>query len=116
MKHIWVGTLVGVLGAAAALGLAATAHTPASWETALAGRAMAAADWSGWAAAALMVSTFASREARVMRPLAVAANVAFIGYGALGHLAPVLALHSLLLPINLWRWAQCTALRLPRRA
>jgi hypothetical protein len=64
------------------------------------------ADMAGWAAAALMVATFASREARVMRPLAVLTNLAFVGYGALAWLPPVLALHTLLLPINLWRWAE----------
>lgn len=63
-------------------------------------------DLLGWTAAALMVATFGCREARVMRPLAVATNVAFIGYGALAALPPVLALHLLLLPVNLWRWAQ----------
>lgn len=61
----------------------------------------------GWIAAALMMSTFACREARSMRPLAVATNLAFIGYGALADLAPVLTLHLVLLPINLWRWWQC---------
>jgi hypothetical protein len=63
-------------------------------------------DLLGWTAAALMVATFGCREARLMRPLAVATNVAFIGYGALAALPPVLALHLLLLPVNLWRWAQ----------
>jgi hypothetical protein len=63
-------------------------------------------DLLGWTAAALMVATFACREARHMRPLAVATNLAFIGYGLAGALEPVLALHALLLPINLWRWAE----------
>jgi hypothetical protein len=68
---------------------------------------MSHADVLGWAAAALMVSTFAARDARVMRPLAIATNVAFIGYGLAGALPPVIALHALLLPINLWHWVQC---------
>lgn len=63
-------------------------------------------DGLGWLAAGLMVVTFGCREARAMRPLAVATNLAFIGYGAAASLAPVLALHALLLPINLWRWAE----------
>jgi hypothetical protein len=71
------------------------------------------ADWLGWLAAALMVATFGCREARCMRPLAVATNLAFIGYGLTAALAPVLALHALLLPINLWRWWECTRHRLP---
>ncbi len=67
-------------------------------------------DTLGWAAAAQMVATFSCREARQLRPLAVTTNLAFIGYGAAAGLAPVLALHLLLLPINLWRWAQALAL------
>lgn len=64
-------------------------------------------DLLGWLAAGLMISTFASRDAHVMRPLAVATNLAFIGYGATAALTPVLTLHLVLLPINLWRWSQC---------
>lgn len=67
---------------------------------------MIAPDLIGWAAAALMVATFACRNVRVMRPLAIATNLAFISYGALAELPPVLALHLLLLPVNLWRWAE----------
>lgn len=66
-------------------------------------------DTLGWTAAALMVATFSCREARWLRPLAVATNLAFVGYGAAAGLAPVLALHLVLLPINLWRWAQAVA-------
>lgn len=67
---------------------------------------MTHADLAGWIAAALMLCTFVSCEARIMRPLAVATNLAFIAYGVLAALPPVLALHLLLLPINLWRLAQ----------
>lgn len=75
---------------------------------------MNAADVAGWVAAALMLCTFASREACVMRRLAVSTNLAFIGYGLLAALPPVLVLHLLLLPINLWRWAQACRLELRR--
>jgi len=68
---------------------------------------MGHADLIGWTAAALMVATFACRETRHMRPLAVSTNLAFIGYGAVAWLPPVLVLHLLLLPINLWRWTEC---------
>ena len=67
---------------------------------------MSHGDWVGWSAAALMVATFACRDARRMRGLAVATNLAFIGYAAVATLPPVMALHLLLLPINLWRWHQ----------
>lgn len=63
-------------------------------------------DVLGWLAAGLMVATFGCREARAMRPLAVATNLAFIGYGMAASLTPVLSLHLLLLPINLWRWVE----------
>ncbi|MGD9833056.1 MAG: hypothetical protein AB7U92_09935 [Piscinibacter sp.] len=71
-------------------------------------------DLLGWAAAALMVGTFACRDARCMRPLAVATNLAFLGYGLAAALPPIWALHLLLLPINLWRWAE--SLRAPTSA
>lgn len=60
----------------------------------------------GWTAAALTLSTFLCREMRRLRLLALAANAAFIGYGALAGLLPVLALHLLLVPVNLWRLNQ----------
>lgn len=63
-------------------------------------------DALGWTAAALMVATFSCREARHLRPLAVATNLAFIGYGLTAALLPVLVLHAALLPINLWHWWQ----------
>jgi hypothetical protein len=64
------------------------------------------ADPLGWSAAALMVATFSCRDPSWMRPLAVCTNVAFIAYATSAGLAPVLALHALLLPINLLRWRQ----------
>jgi len=64
------------------------------------------ADTLGWSAAGLMVATFSCRNPLWMRPLAVCTNVAFIGYACSAGLAPVLALHALLLPINLLRWWQ----------
>ena len=67
---------------------------------------MSLADTLGWSAAALMVVTFSCRDPRRMRPLAVCTNLAFIGYACSAGLAPVLALHALLLPINLLRWRQ----------
>jgi hypothetical protein len=64
------------------------------------------ADALGWAAAALTLLTFVSGEMRRLRLLALAANAAFIGYGALAGLLPVLALHLTLVPVNLWRLNQ----------
>ena len=64
-------------------------------------------DALGWAGSALTVATFYCRNLRHMRPIAVCANVAMLGYGLVGALPPVVALHALLLPINLWRWREC---------
>lgn len=67
---------------------------------------MTPSDSLGWSAAALMVATFCCRDTRRMRLLAAITNLAFIGYALTASLAPVLALHSLLLPVNLWRLAE----------
>ncbi|MBL8331099.1 MAG: hypothetical protein JNJ71_19840 [Rubrivivax sp.] len=60
----------------------------------------------GWAAALLTLLTFACHDMRRLRLLALAANAAFIAYGALAELLPVLALHMALVPVNLRRLAQ----------
>lgn len=64
------------------------------------------AEMLGWTAAALMLLTFASRDAKVLRSLALATNAGFIAYGAVADLLPVLTLHLLLVPINLHRLVQ----------
>lgn len=64
---------------------------------------MSAVDLAGWMAAALTLTTFVCRDIRRLRLLALAANVAFIVYGANSGLLPVLALHAVLVPVNLWR-------------
>jgi hypothetical protein len=71
---------------------------------------MMLADTLGWSAAALMVAAFSCRDPLWMRPLAVCTNVAFIGYACTAGLAPVLALHALLLPIKVVRWWQTLSL------
>ncbi len=60
-------------------------------------------DVLGYAASGLTLATFAQRSMLPMRILALGANVCFIGYGAMGWFMPVLALHLVLLPINLFR-------------
>ena len=57
----------------------------------------------GWLASALTLLTFLCSDMRRLRCLALGANLAFIGYGNLNQLWPVLALHSLLVPVNAWR-------------
>lgn len=56
------------------------------------------------AAAATMVAFWATAMIR-LRSAAIAANLLFIGYGALGELWPVLILHLTLLPLNVHRFA-----------
>jgi hypothetical protein len=67
---------------------------------------MEIAEAFGWLAAALMLGTFLCRSHRRLRSLALSANFAFIAYGALAGLAPVMALHLLLVPINVLRLVQ----------
>jgi hypothetical protein len=63
-------------------------------------------DGIGFAAAGLVFATFCMRSMNALRWVAIASNLAFIAYGYLGNLAPVLLLHVLLLPINVWRLAR----------
>ena len=63
-------------------------------------------DGVGFAAAGLVLATFCMRSMSALRWVAIASNVVFIAYGYLGHLAPVLLLHMLLLPVNVCRLAE----------
>ena len=60
-------------------------------------------DLIGYLASALVLATFCMRDMRALRWLAVASNLAFVAYGAMAGLGPVLVLHVLLLPLNLAR-------------
>jgi CRP/FNR family transcriptional regulator, cyclic AMP receptor protein len=46
-----------------------------------------------------------------LRAIALASNVAFLAYGGLLHLYPVLLLHAVLMPVNVWRLAEIFRLR-----
>jgi hypothetical protein len=59
----------------------------------------------GYLASALVLATFCMRDMRALRCVAIASNVAFIAYGAMADVGPVLLLHLLLLPVNVWRLA-----------
>jgi hypothetical protein len=63
-------------------------------------------DGIGFGAAGLVLATFCMGSMNALRWVAIASNVAFIAYGYLGHLAPVLLLHALLLPVNIYRLTQ----------
>jgi hypothetical protein len=58
---------------------------------------------TGWSAAVLTLLAFTMRDVRKLRMASVAASVCFIAYGAATSAWPVLALHAVLLPMNLFR-------------
>jgi hypothetical protein len=64
---------------------------------------MTASDFTGYIASTLVLLTFISKDMRVLRVAAIFSNLAFISYGALVWLPPVLGLHLLLLPLNVLR-------------
>ena len=67
----------------------------------------------GWAAAALVFSSFYLRTMVSLRAVAACSNVAFIAYALSVSAIPILVLHLLLLPLNVFRLAQ--NLRLKKR-
>jgi CRP/FNR family transcriptional regulator, cyclic AMP receptor protein len=60
----------------------------------------------GYLASALVLATFCMRSMVALRCVAIASNLAFIGYGLLANLDPVLVLHLLLLPLNVLQLAR----------
>jgi CRP/FNR family cyclic AMP-dependent transcriptional regulator len=68
---------------------------------------------AGYLASALVLATFCMKTMIPLRCAAVCSNVAFIVYGFYDNLYPVLVLHGILLPLNVWRAVQM--LRLIRR-
>jgi hypothetical protein len=68
----------------------------------------------GYIASGLVLATFWTNDLRHLRMLAILSNIAFISYGTLVWLPPVLGLHLLLLPLNavrLMRMDKCTTPR-----
>lgn len=65
-------------------------------------------DIIGFIASALVLATFAMKDMRRLRATAIVSNLAFIAYGALLGLLPVLVLHLVLLPLNMFRHFQET--------
>jgi len=58
---------------------------------------------TGYFASVLVLATFAMRNMRLLRITAILSNIAFITYGVLYRLPPIIGLHLLLLLINLVR-------------
>jgi len=65
-------------------------------------------DLSGYVASALVLATFAMQSMRPLRITAIASNIAFIIYATTANLHPILILHGLLLPLNVFRLLQMT--------
>lgn len=67
---------------------------------------MNAIEISGYVAAILMFATFYVKMMVPLRIIGICANVAFLTYGILGDLNPVIVLHAILLPVNAYRLHQ----------
>ena len=61
------------------------------------------ADLLGYAASCAVLVTFLMRTMVSLRLVAITSNVLFAAFGYVQHIYPVLLLHAVLLPINLWR-------------
>ena len=61
---------------------------------------------SGYAASTLVLFTFVAKHVHLLRNTAIFSNLAFIIYGAIAWLPPVLILHLVLLPLNKVRLAE----------
>ena len=73
---------------------------------------MSAIAATGYLASALVPAAFCMRDMVALRCMAIASNLAFIAYGVLAELGPVLVLHLLLLPVNVRRlagWRESTS-------
>jgi hypothetical protein len=58
---------------------------------------------SGYTASTLVLFTFVAKDMYLLRTLAIFSNIAFITYGTIEWLPPVLFLHLVLLPLNIVR-------------
>jgi hypothetical protein len=63
-------------------------------------------EFLGYLASVLVFITFYMKTMVALRCVAVASNIAFIAYGYYEGLLPILILHGLLLPTNLYRLSQ----------
>jgi CRP-like cAMP-binding protein len=77
---------------------------------------MSIAEVSGYFASVLVLMTFSMKTMVPLRIVGISSNCAFIAYGLLGGLYPVLILHLVLLPINCLRLAEMLQLTRQVRA
>lgn len=64
---------------------------------------MSALEFLGYAGGVLVFSTFYLKTMIPLRVVAIASNVVYIAYSAMAGLVPILVLHVLLMPLNIWR-------------
>jgi len=64
---------------------------------------------AGYLASGLVLATFTMKSMRPLRIMAVLSNVAFIYYAVIAGIFPVLILHGVLLPMNVFRLIQMQA-------
>jgi CRP/FNR family transcriptional regulator, cyclic AMP receptor protein len=57
----------------------------------------------GYVGGLLVFSTFYLKTMIRLRLVAIASNVVYVAYALMGHMVPILVLHILLLPLNIWR-------------
>ncbi len=60
-------------------------------------------DLIGYIASSLVFATFYVKRILTLRLIAICSNIAFIFYAFGCHLLPIFILHSLLLPLNIYR-------------
>jgi CRP/FNR family transcriptional regulator, cyclic AMP receptor protein len=77
---------------------------------------MHATEAIGYLASALVFATFYMSTMKLLRMVAIASNVAFILYGYFAGAMPIVVLHLVLLPLNVWRLYQTTQLTNSLRA
>ena len=73
-------------------------------------------DGVGYAAALAVLGSFCMSTIVSLRILAIISNVLFALYGVLAHLYPVFLLHSILLPVNVFKLARMKWLALGDRS
>ena len=73
---------------------------------------MSGVDGLGFLAAGLVFATFCMKRLVPLRAVAISSNLAFILYGYSAGLKPVLGLHLILLPVNVFRLLQALPVRL----
>lgn len=69
-------------------------------------RTMSMIDLVGWLAASMVLVTFYLKRMTPLRVVAIGSNVLFILFGLFSQTLPVMVLHCLLLPLNVWRLAE----------